>query len=201
MGSLDFSASGTYGVPAAAPRGLFVRQACVEDAAALAQLHVRSWRQAYRGLLPDSDLDALSVPEFHSRWVDNLSVVPADDPLRRVFVVTSASQVLGWVAYGAARDEVVGPWVRENFVVAELHSIYVDPDAWGSGAGYALMVHALQHLRVLGFSNAYLWVLAGNRRAVNFYERNGWFATGLSKSACVRGSEVELLQFAIALGQ
>ena len=33
-----------------------------EDALALALVHVTSWRETYRGLLPDSFLDRMSVP-------------------------------------------------------------------------------------------------------------------------------------------
>ena len=33
-----------------------------------------------------------------------------------------------------------------------------------------------------GFSGAYLWMLAGNARALRFYERHGWAADGGEKS-------------------
>jgi len=40
-----------------------IRPATPEDARAIAEVHVASWRYAYRGLLPDDVLDRLSVEE------------------------------------------------------------------------------------------------------------------------------------------
>ena len=50
-----------------------IRPATVEDAPALAQVHVTSWRETYRGLVPDAYLDSLSVPERTERWRGRLS--------------------------------------------------------------------------------------------------------------------------------
>lgn len=40
-----------------------VRPAVPGDARAVADVHVRAWRAAYRGLLTDASLDELSVDE------------------------------------------------------------------------------------------------------------------------------------------
>ena len=40
-----------------------VRDATVDDARAIAEVHVASWRWAYRGQLPDDLLDGLSVDD------------------------------------------------------------------------------------------------------------------------------------------
>ena len=40
-----------------------VRRATPEDGAALAAVEVRSWRAAYRGLMPDAFLDGISEAE------------------------------------------------------------------------------------------------------------------------------------------
>ena len=40
-----------------------IRTATPEDARAIAEVHVASWRAAYRGVLPDTYLDRLSVDE------------------------------------------------------------------------------------------------------------------------------------------
>jgi len=58
----------------------------------------------------------------------------------------------------------------------ELFAIYVVPEAWGSGAGSALMASALEALR--SYSSATLWVLEDNPRARRFYEREGWSLDG-----------------------
>jgi hypothetical protein len=45
----------------AAARATAVRPATPDDADAIASVHVRSWQAAYRGIVPDAMLDALSI--------------------------------------------------------------------------------------------------------------------------------------------
>jgi hypothetical protein len=45
-----------------------VRKAKVEDAFAIASVHVRSWQVAYRGQMPDEFLDGLDVEKRTSMW-------------------------------------------------------------------------------------------------------------------------------------
>ena len=49
---------------------------------------------------------------------------------------------------------------------------YVRAAYWGTGVGYALFEIAI------GDRAAYLWVLAGNERAIGFYERQGFRLDG-----------------------
>ena len=61
--------------------------------------------------------------------------------------------------------------------MGELFAIYVDPEAWGRGAGRALMDTALASLRE-HFDEAVLWVLEDNPRTRRFYELAGWVHDG-----------------------
>ena len=45
-----------------------VRWATADDAAAIAAVHIASWRAAYRGLLPDAVLDSLSLEARTDHW-------------------------------------------------------------------------------------------------------------------------------------
>lgn len=45
-----------------------IRDATPQDGRQIAVIHVDSWRAAYRGIMPDAVLDALSIEERH-RWV------------------------------------------------------------------------------------------------------------------------------------
>ena len=45
-----------------------VRGATADDARAIAEVHVASWRWAYRGQVPDRILDELSVDEREAIW-------------------------------------------------------------------------------------------------------------------------------------
>ena len=59
-----------------------VRPAVLDDAAAIARVHVASWRTTYRGLLPDDFLASLGVEPYTDRWRRVIG-----DGLSRVFVV------------------------------------------------------------------------------------------------------------------
>jgi GNAT superfamily N-acetyltransferase len=144
---------------------LEVRRAGPEDAAAIAAVHVRAWQAAYRGLMRDELLDALSVTEREDVWRQLLS--REDGPRVRVAVKDGA--VVGFCAVAApSRDE------DAEAGVAEIGAMYVDPDAWRSGVGRALMHSALDELQADGWRWVTLWVLAENRQARDFYARFGF---------------------------
>lgn len=56
-----------------------VRAASIDDAEAIAVVHVRSWQGAYRALIPDAYLDALSVRRRREIW----RRIPAEADLPR----------------------------------------------------------------------------------------------------------------------
>ena len=77
-----------------------VRPAVLDDAAAIARVHVASWRTTYRGLLPDDFLSSLSEESYTDRWRRVMA-----DGLSRVFVV---DQQLRGQPRRPSDDEVVG---------------------------------------------------------------------------------------------
>ncbi len=64
---------------------------------------------------------------------------------------------------------------------AELVAMYVDPDHWREGLGYALMEAVLERLAGLPYEEAVLWTFKENGRAIAFYERFGWRPDGAEK--------------------
>ena len=54
-----------------------------------------------------------------------------------------------------------------------MYAIYVRPEAWGTGSGWALMDAAVEWLAER-WREAILWVAEENPRARRFYERYGW---------------------------
>jgi ribosomal protein S18 acetylase RimI-like enzyme len=107
-------------------------------------------------------------------------------------VAEVGGEVVGFVNVGAAReDDVAG--------LGELFAIYVHPDAWGRGAGQALMTEALARLRAEGFGEAILWVLQDNPRTRRFYELAGWRADGTSKDEEWLGTVIREVRYRITL--
>ena len=148
-----------------------IRLATSEDAQQIAAVHVQSWQAAYRGLLPDDFLAALSVERRIRQWQSILS-----DPENAVPVYEADSQVVGFVSYGRCRDQDLN-----QDKVGEIYAIYLLPDCWGKGYGAALMSEALTRLQEQGYQTVSLWVLESNERAVRFYEQFSFQPDGATK--------------------
>jgi GNAT superfamily N-acetyltransferase len=143
------------------PPGVTIRRAVPEDAEALAHLHIDVWDDAYTGLMPQGILDdrRVKVAERVARWRGILGQDPD------VFLAESEDGLIGFASVGRGEDNDVDTDL-------ELKSLYVRATWWGTGVGYALFETAL------GDRAAYLWVLAGNTRAIRFYERQGFRLDG-----------------------
>ncbi len=142
-----------------------VRTATVADAGAIAAVDVASWRAAYRGIMPDAYLDALSVVRKTSDWQRSLG--RAHERGKRTFVAETDGSVVGFATVGPD-TEVASSGL--------LFLMYVAPGQWGRGSGRALMTASETALRELGYARAVLWVLEANIRARRFYEAAGWSA-------------------------
>lgn len=151
-----------------------LRDATRDDAHAIADVLVRSWRAAYRGLLPDDVLAGLSLSEREQFWSEALA---AGMPRTRAVVATVAGAVVGFAATGPP----LVPADRADPTLGDLYSLYLAPDVWRRGIGTQMHAAALDRLRSCGFTHAGLWVLDTNERALRFYQRHGWTDTGRSQ--------------------
>jgi ribosomal protein S18 acetylase RimI-like enzyme len=142
-------------------------------------VHVRSWQVAYRGLLPDQLLDELSVRAREQTWRETLAG-RAGEHASAVTVAVRAGTIAGFCAVVTpSRDDDAASGMADG--VAEIAALYVDPPAWRSGAGRALMQAALASLRAAGWREVTLWVLAANQRALAFYAASGFEPDGAAK--------------------
>jgi len=162
-------------------RPMDVRPATVHDSRAIASVHVRSWRSAYAGLLPDAYLESLSVDRGESMWEE---IVLDTDMDSRVLVLIDGDQVVGFAHTCPSRDE------GAQRGVGELTSIYLAPEVWRRGGGRLLMEQGCEQLRDGGFRSVTLWVLETNDRARTFYEVLGWAPDGARKVDEQRGFPV-----------
>jgi ribosomal protein S18 acetylase RimI-like enzyme len=136
-----------------------IRPATEADASAIADLHQRSWRSAYRGLLPDSYLDGRAGDELAARWRTTFT---EDEPRRVILVAMTPDGIAGFVA--------AWPKSPDKALIDNLH---VAPGQRGGGIGRRLMGRAAAELRLLGFRAAFLEVIEGNHDARAFYRRLG----------------------------
>jgi ribosomal protein S18 acetylase RimI-like enzyme len=143
-----------------------LREARRGEELAVAEVHIRSWREAYRELMPAAFLAELDPSERAQRYTfEGGAEAPA------TVVAVEAGSVLGFVTYGGSRD-------ADAQGLGEIYALYVDPGRHRGGLGRTLMEAARAALRARGFTVAILWVLDGNDRAARFYEREGWSTDG-----------------------
>ena len=139
-----------------------IREAEPSDARAIAEVHVRSWRESYRGLVPDQALADLNVDACAAAWEGHFHEMTAP---QCCFVCWDDDGLAGFIYAGPARSEDLGPH-------GEVYAIYLLDRVKGRGIGRALMHRAVCRLRAAGFRSVCLWFLKDNP-AGGFYRRFG----------------------------
>lgn len=181
----------TGGVEGSADRESRVRPASVEDARAIARIHVESWQAAYRGLIPDRVLDGLDVATRTRQWRQWL----AEERVEVLVGETADGEVVGFCTLVASRDRDDDP-----AAVLSIPTLYIAPDRWRRGWGRALLRRVIEGARRRGCSELTLWVLEGNVRARRFYERLGLVADGACREdASLTGTPLAEVRYRIAL--
>lgn len=142
------------------------------DIEAVSAVRVHGWQTAYRGLMPQAYLDAMSVTadaeQRRSRFARR-------SPEVSDLVAERNGDVVGWACVGPARDPDIAPGAAElpapRPTAGELLALYVTPTLIGTGIGHTLLTACTTRARAHGFHTLYLWVVRGNTRAQRFYER------------------------------
>jgi GNAT superfamily N-acetyltransferase len=147
---------------------LTVRSARVEDVAQMACVHVRCWRETYRGLMSDAVLDDPGFPAARERfWTAALT----DERYResRAAVAEREGELIGIALSGPPLDAAAA-WARQLYV------LYVYAAHHGTGAGQALLQAVIDPAE-----SAALWVADPNPRAQAFYRKHGFIADGTTQ--------------------
>lgn len=133
-----------------------------DDAEALAQVHVASWRETYQGLLPESYLTRMSVPVYARRFRAALM-----RPSEREITLAAAERagLVGYAAGGPSRAKRIGE--------AEITTLYVLRRAQGFGLGRRLVGDLARVFASNGAQSLMITVLRDNIPARGFYEHLG----------------------------
>ena len=143
----------------------------------IAELHVATWRSAYRGQMPDSFLEALRVERRAEFWRKELA-----RENHGIIVAEERSSLLGFGSLIPSRDSD-----SDATVVGEIAALYVSSARWREGIGRALMVALLESAFASHYSIITLWVLAANAPSIQFYEAAGFRRDGTAKSETLSG--------------
>jgi GNAT superfamily N-acetyltransferase len=144
------------------PEGSMLRQATAADAAAIARLHVASWRRAYRDILDPAYLAGPIEQERRDVWAARFAEPNAD---MRVTLAEDDEGLVGFICTFGNEDPVWGAMVDKLHVLAR---------AKGRGVGRSLLASAGEWAasRYPGAA-LHLWVFEANEPARLFYDRMG----------------------------
>lgn len=165
---------------------MLIRQASNHDADGIASVNVRAWQLAYRGIVPDKELDAMSAATRAIQWREILSKAESV-----TWVAVENEEVLAFASVGPCRDRDLSP------TTYELWALYVAPDHWRRGIGKRLWSAMKANVIPPGTDLVSLQVLAGNDKARRFYEKQGFETDGSSRVIVIGGQglvEVRYIQ-------
>lgn len=134
------------------------------DAEVLAQVHIRTWQQAFVDVLATEALRA-HADNAAEQWTRRL----ADPGHAAYWVAERAGQMVGF-----SWAEAAGPGQARPL---ELVGLYVLAEHYGTGVADDLLVCAV------GEAPCFLWVARDNARARAFYTRHDFVADGQVREA------------------
>ncbi len=159
---------------------VIIRKAEIEDAPGLANVHINSWREAYKGILSDDFLDDRPL-NFNSRlkmWRSILSKT------QHITYLAEHDQygVIGFAGAGKGRDERFNGY-------GEIFAIYLLKKFHGQGIGFKMLQECFRDLKNNDLSKVYLWVI-DNNPTINFYERAAGVRCDYKKTETIGGREI-----------
>jgi GNAT superfamily N-acetyltransferase len=137
-----------------------IRKADIEDAAAIAHVHVESWKTTYAGIVSDVFLASLNKEDRTHSWQEQILA-----RIISIFVAEDEKGIFGFVAGGKSREKPAD-------YDAELYAIYLLRERQGQGVGRTLVLTLASALRAEGFNSMLVWVLEQNPSG-SFYQRLG----------------------------
>jgi GNAT superfamily N-acetyltransferase len=142
-----------------------IRRAAEADLPAIAAIHLASWQDAYKGVVPEAVLHGRSIVDCLAGWQATFAAHPAN-------VTVAASddgRVHGFCCAGAVIDAD-----RNAPFEFEVYGLHVAPNSRRNGIGARLLHQALARASELEGSNtAIVWTLAELILSRRFYEREG----------------------------
>jgi hypothetical protein len=134
-----------------------------EDAAAIAALHIESWRSAYRNLIPDTFLAAPVVEDRLRLWTARMAA--DDEGPRSVMKAMHGPLMVGFACVVRDADPAWGPLLDNLHVKPAFKGLGIGRDLFLAARGWAAAVATGRPM--------HLWVIEDNAGARRFYDRQG----------------------------
>ena len=136
------------------------RRARRQDAGSIAEVHDRSWENAYSGMVPHKALKRMIDRRGAAWWS------AAIDRMTVILVLEVAGRIVGYATIGRNRVQTL-PFD------GEVYELYLLPEYQGVGLGAQLFLAARAELKRRGLRGCVVWVLADNDPAIRFYRNAG----------------------------
>lgn len=140
-----------------------IRYADINDSKTLGEIHSKSWKVAYKGIVPNEILETITVEKRQKYFEKALSEGWEEDA--NIF---NDDESIGLICIGKCRD------TDKPNTCGEIWGIYLLPEYWNSGIGSELIHWGLNELKKRNYDKVTLWVLEENINARKFYEKVGF---------------------------
>jgi ribosomal protein S18 acetylase RimI-like enzyme len=149
---------------------LTIRPALLEDAAILADLGARTFRETFEAICPPADMAAFLTRTYR----ESIQRSELADPSRPARILELDGVPSGFLQLRLGHREQGVPGLRP----VELQRIYLLRAAQGGGRGQALMTVAEDMARAWGADVFWLGVWENNHKALAFYAKAGFREVG-----------------------
>ena len=134
-----------------------------------------SWREAYRGILPQP-------------YLDGLKKTRSMDFGAGTWLIEADKIIAGYLSTDLAGLDSI-------LETVEIKELYVHPNYWRMGLGRALVDAVQEQLAAKGCGELYLWVLEANQHGRAFYEALGFKKDRRKKTVPTAGKEYPVLLY------
>ncbi len=159
------------------------RKAVFDDAEGLALVHIQSWQETYKGIVPEIHLKSMNLQERTERWQNGTLSSPEKNKQSPTFIALDKKKIIGFATCGANREPEI-PYE------GELWAIYLLQHYQNLGIGQHLFHLCKEHLKNQYLRNMYAWVLRTNH-TLNWYLKNGAHLLPHTKQIILGGAELE----------
>ncbi len=143
-----------------------IRKATIADAQGIAEVHVQSWLETYKGIMPQSKLDSLSVSRSSQNWVLNINRGEI------VYLAEVDNEIVGFTVGGKNRENNNCETGEANKCDCEMSCLYLIKKYQGYGIGRDLFLTLTRIFSDLGYISMAIWVAEANNTR-NFYSKMG----------------------------
>ncbi len=151
-----------------------LRRASIEDARSIAELHAKTWRETYLGMMRAEALASIDLDDWTRRWRERIG--SSQDA--QAVIACEGDTLVGFARCCRQSNPKLVPLGFDG----EFASIYLLLRAQRRGLGRRLMERLADHLISAGCASAAVWVLRDSPKARGFYEALG--AEPVASRAC-----------------